>query len=107
MGMHRDLRIKRGHLYTIHDEEFNKIANNSTIIKVVPYIEDNIYCERGYVLMKPLFQYLRVIFLEDIIQAGIENLYYYYRTEKLYIQNYSSELENEYVLPISIISPNM
>ena len=77
MGLHRELRMRKFLQATISSSEFIFIPNNNFFDKAVRYIDDNKSSERYYVLLKIIFPCLRVLCLEDINRAGMENVYYY------------------------------
>ena len=39
--------------------------------------------------------------------SGMYKVYFYYTMKNIYIHKYSSELENEYILPVSIMYLNI
>ena len=55
IGIHRYLRMRKALLATFSSDEFNTMALNSKLSKVVSYIQDNKSWERIYVLLKILF----------------------------------------------------
>ena len=61
IGMHRDLRTRKVLLATFSSVEFNTMALNSKLSKVVSYIHDNKAWDMIYVLLKIIFPYLRVV----------------------------------------------
>ena len=77
MGLHRELRMRKFLQATISSSEFIFIPNNNFFDKAVRYIDDNKSSERYYVLLKIIFPCLRVLCLENINRAGMENVYYY------------------------------
>ena len=77
MGMNRDLRMRKFLQDTISYAEFISIPTNTKFTKALKYIHDNKSWERCYVLLKIIFPCLRVLRLEDINLAGMENVYYY------------------------------
>ena len=52
IGMHRYFRIRKAPLATVSSAEFNTMALNSKISKLVSYIQDNKSWGRIYVLLK-------------------------------------------------------
>ena len=101
IGMHRDLSVIRALLTTVSSDEFNTMALNSKISKVVSYIQDKKAWERIYVLLKILFPCLSVLFLADSNKSRMENLFYYARMTKIYIIKSSCDLDNKELFPVS------
>ena len=54
IGMHRDLCMIKALLAKVYSAEFNTMALNSKLSKVVSYIQDNKAWDRIYVLLKIL-----------------------------------------------------
>ena len=65
IGMNRDLRMRKVLIATVSSAEFNTMALNSKLSKVVSYIQDNKSWERIYILLKIKFPCLRVLRLAD------------------------------------------
>ena len=55
IGINRDLRMRKELLTTVSSAEFNTMALNSKLSKVVSYIQDKKAWERIYVLLKIVF----------------------------------------------------
>ena len=82
---HRYIRTRKELFNTVSYAELNTISLNSRISKVVPYILDNKYLERIYVLLKLIFSYLWVLCLEDSIKVVMDKVFYYHRMTKISI----------------------
>ena len=76
IGIHRDLRTRKILLATISSAEFDTMALNSKLSKVVSCIQDNKAWERIYVLLKIMFPCLRVLCLADSNKAGMDKIFY-------------------------------
>ena len=64
IGMHRDLRMRKALLATVSSAEFNTMAMNSKLSKVLSYIQGNKSWERIYVLLKIFFLVFVSFFLQ-------------------------------------------
>ena len=71
IGMHRALRMRKSLLATVSSAEFNTMALNSKLSKVVSYIQDKKASDKIYVLMKILSPCLPTLCLVDSNKAGI------------------------------------
>ena len=85
VGMHRYLRMRKALLTTVSSAEFNTMALNSKLSKVVSYIQDKKAWERIYVLLKILFPCIFVLRLADINKEEMDKVLYYYRMTKISI----------------------
>ena len=83
IGMHRDLLIRKALLSTVSSAEFNTMALNSKLSKLVSYIQDNTYWEIIYVLFKILFPCIWVLRLADSNKVGMDKVFYYARMTKI------------------------
>ena len=101
IGMHIDLRMRKSLLATVSSAEFNTMALNSKLPKVVSYIQDNKAWERIYVLLKIIFPCLWVIRLVDINKSGMEKVFYYSRMTNISIIKSSSDIDNKELFPVS------
>ena len=95
IGMHRDLCMRKGLLATFSSAEFNTMALNSKLSKVVSYIQDNKDWESIYVLLKIIFPCLRTLCLADSSKAGMDKVFYYSRMTKISIIKSSTDLDNK------------
>ena len=75
IGMHRYLRMRKALLDTFSSAEFNTMALNSKLSKLVSYIQDNTSWWGIYDLLKILFPCLWVLRLSDSNKAGIEKVF--------------------------------
>ena len=64
IGMHIDLRMRKSLLATVYSTEFNTMALNSKLSKVLSYIQDNKASERIYVLLKIFFLVFKLFVLQ-------------------------------------------
>ena len=64
IGMHRDLRRRKARLAIVSSAEFNTMALNSKLSKVLSYIQNNKAWERIYVLFKIIFFVFVFFFLQ-------------------------------------------
>ena len=71
IGMHRDMCIIKALLDTVSSSSFNSMVLNSKLYKAVLYIQDNKAWEVIYFLLKLIFHFLQLIFLDDINKAGV------------------------------------
>ena len=55
IGIHRDMRMIKEILATVSSAEFNTMALNSELSKVVSYIQDNKSWDIIYVVLKIMF----------------------------------------------------
>ena len=101
IGMHRYLFIRKTLIAIVCSDEFNTMALNSKLSKVVSYIKDNKSWEKIYVLLKMLFPCLRVLRLEDSNKAVMDKVFYYARITKISIIKSSSDLDNKHILLVS------
>ena len=85
IGMHKFLRMRKALLSTVSSSEFNTVALNSKLSKVVSYIQDNKDWERIYVLLKIDFPCIRVLCLADSNKSGKDKVFYYSRMKKISI----------------------
>ena len=83
--MHSYLRIRKALLTTVSSDEFNTVALNSKLSKIVSYIQYKKAWERIYVLLKIVFPCLRTLRLADSNKAGMDKVLYYSRITKIYI----------------------
>ena len=95
IGMHRDLGMRKALLDTVSSAEFNTMALNSKLSKVVSYIQDKKSWERIYFLLKIIFPCLLTLCLSDSNKAGMDEVFYYSRMTKIYIIKSSTDLDNK------------
>ena len=88
-------------LSTVSSAEFNTMAMNSKLSKVVSYIKNNKDRERIYVILKIIFPCLLVLFLADSNKAGMHKVLYYARMTKVSIIKPSSDLDKKELFPVS------
>ena len=93
--------MRKALLATVYSAEFNTLALNSKLSKVVSYIQDNKAWERTYVLLKILFPCLRVLRLVDSNKSGIEKVFYHDKMTKISIIKSSSDPDNKELFPVS------
>ena len=93
--MHRYLRTRKELLATAYSAEFNTMALNSKLSKVVSYIQDNKYWESIHVLLKIMFPCLRVNRLADSNKAVMDKVFYYARMTKISIIKSSSGIDKK------------
>ena len=86
IGMHMDLRMRKGLQSTTSSPEFISIPTNKKFTKSFTYIHDNKSQERCYLLLNNIFTCLRVLCLEDINPEEMEKVYYYLRMIKKCIE---------------------
>ena len=100
IGMHRDLSIRKALLSTFSSAEFNIMALNSKLSKVVSYIQYNTSWDRIYALLKIIFHCIRVLRLADINKAGIDKVFYYAIMTKIFIFKSLSYLDKKELFPV-------
>ena len=93
IGMHRYFRMRKALLATASSAEFNTMALNSKISKVVSYIQDKKAWERIYVLLKILPPCLRTLRLAYSKRSGMDKVFYYSRITKIYIIKSSTDID--------------
>ena len=106
IGMHRYLRMRKALLGTVSSAEFNTMALNSKLSKVVSYIQDKKAWERIYVLLKILFPCLLTLRFAYSNKAGMDKVFYYSRMSKISIIKSSiikssTDLDNKEKFPVS------
>ena len=99
--MHRDLRMRKALFSTVSSAEFNTMAMNSILSKVVSYIQDNKAWERIYVLLKILPPCLFNPCLADSNKSRMDKVLYYSRMTKISIIKSSSDLDNKELFLVS------
>ena len=105
IGMHIYLCMRKALiLTTVYSAKFNTMSLNSTLSKVVSYIQDNKAWGRIYVLLKIFFPCIWVIHISDSNKSGMDKLFYYVRMTKISIIKSLSDLDNKELLPVSISS---
>ena len=87
--------MRKALLATVSSDEFNTMALNSKLSKLVSYIQDNKAWERIYILLKIIFPCLRVIRLVDSNKAGMDRVFYYARMTKISIIKSSSGIDKK------------
>ena len=95
IGIHRYLRMRKEFLATVSSYEFNTMALNSKLSKVISYIQDNKAWERIYVLLKIIFPCLCTLCIVDSNKAGMEKVLYYHRMTKISIIKSSTDIDNK------------
>ena len=95
IGTHRDLRTRKVLLATFSSAEFNTMALNSKLSKVVSYIQDNKAWERIYIPLKIFSPCLRTLCLVDSKKVGMDKVFYYSRMTKISIIKPSSYPDNK------------
>ena len=85
IGMHRYLCMRKALLATVSSAEFNTMALNSKLSKVVSYIQDNKAWGRIYVLLKILFPCICTLRLADSSKSVMDKVFYYSRMTKITI----------------------
>ena len=95
IGMHRDFRMRKSLIATVYSAEFNNMALNSKLSKLVSYIQDKKTWERIYVLLKIIFPCLCTLSLTDSNKAGMDKLFYYYRMTNISIIKSSTDIDNK------------
>ena len=81
--------------------EFNTMALNSKLSKLVSYIKDKKAWERIYVLLKIIFPCIRTLRLADSNRAGIYKVFYYSRMTKISIIKSLTDLDKKELLLVS------
>ena len=81
----RNLRTRKARVATFSSAEFNTMALNSKLSKVVSYIQGNKSWERIYAILKILFPCILVISLADSNKSGMDKVFYYARMTKISI----------------------
>ena len=99
--MHRDLGTIKPLIATVSSAEFNTMALNSKLSKVVSYIQYNKAWERIYVLLKIFSPCLWVLRLSDSNKSGIYKVFYYARITNISIIKSSSDIYNKELFPVS------
>ena len=99
--MHRYLRMRKALLVIVSSAEFNTMALNSKLSKVVSYIQDNKSWERIYVILKILFPFLCTLRLADSNKSVMDKVFYYSRMTKISIIKSSTDLDNKELFPVS------
>ena len=74
-GIHRYLRMRRALLATVSSAEFNTMALNSKLSKLVSYIQDKKSWDMVYVLLKIIPPCLRVLPLIDSNNARMDKIF--------------------------------
>ena len=100
-GMHRYLRMRKALLATVSSTEFNTMALNSKLSKVVSYIQDNKAWERIYFLLKIRVPCLRNPRLSCSNKEGMDKVFYYSIMTKISIIKSSIDLDNKELFPLS------
>ena len=95
IGTHRYLRMIKSLLATVSSTEFNTMALNSKLSKVVSCIQDNAAWEMIYVLLKIIYPCIRVLHLADSNKAEMDKVFYYSRMKKIFIIKSSSDIDNK------------
>ena len=95
IGMHRDLCIIKELLATVSSAEFNIMALNSKLSKVVSCIQDNKYWVKIYVLLKIFFPCLCILHIADSNKSGMDKVLYYSRMTKISIIKLSTDVDNK------------
>ena len=98
--MHRALRMIKALLAKVSSAEFNTMALNSKLAKVLSYIQDNNSWERIYVLLKILVPFLHTILLAYRNKTGIDKVFYHSRMTNISIIKSSSDLDNKEIFPV-------
>ena len=93
--------MRKALLVIVSSAEFNTMALNSKLSKVVSYIQDKKAWERIYVLLKIIFPCLRTICLVDSNKAGMDKVFYYSRMKKISIIKSSTDIDNKELFPVS------
>ena len=101
IGIHRDLRMRKELIATVSSYEFNTMALNSKLSKVVSYIQDKEAWERIYFLLKIIFPCLCTLCLADRKKAGMEKVFCYPRMTKISIIKSSTDIDNKELFPVS------
>ena len=100
IGMHRYLRMRKAILGTVPSAEFNTMALDSKISKVVSYIQYKKSWKRIYVLLKIIFPCHRTLFLADSNKAGMDKVFYYYIMTKISMIESSTDIDNKEIFPV-------
>ena len=95
IGMHKDLRMRKALLATVYSAEFNTMALNSKLSKVVSYFQDKKDWERIYVLLKILFPCLCNLCIAYRKKAVMDKVFYYDIMAKISIIKSSSDIDNK------------
>ena len=98
--MHRDLRMRKALLATVSSAEFNTMALNSKLSKVVSYIQDKKAWEMIYVLLKILVPCLCTLRIADSNKSRMDKVFYYSRMTKISIIKSSTDLDNKELFPL-------
>ena len=101
IGIHRDLRMRKELIATVSSYEFNTMALNSKLSKVVSCIQDKKAWDRIYVILKILSPCLCTLRLADSKKSGMEKVFYYYRMAEISIIKSSTDLDNKELSPVS------
>ena len=99
MGMHRDLCMRKVLEYTISSAKCIIITTNNNVDKAVRYIHENKLWESFYVFLKIIFTYLRVLYLVDINNVGMEKVYYESRLTKKIIEKTIYDIDYQELFP--------
>ena len=74
---------------------------NSTLSKVVSYIQDNKAWGRIYVLLKIIVPCIWFLSLSESNKSGMDKVFYYTRMTKMSVIKSLSDLDNKELLPVS------
>ena len=104
IGINMDFRIIKALLATVSSAEFNNMALNSNLFKVVSYIQDKKSWERIYFLLKILFPCLRTLRLAESNKTGMDKVFYSSIITKISIIKASTGIDNKELFPVSVSS---
>ena len=93
--------MRKALLATVSSAEFNSMALNSKLSKVVSYIQYNKSWEGIYVLLKIIIPYIWVFSLTDSKKSGMDKVFYYAIMTKICIIKSTYDLDNKEIFPVS------
>ena len=100
IGIHRYLHTRKAILTTVYSAEFNTMALNSKLSKLVSYIQENKAWERIYIKSKTISPCFRVLCIADSSKEGMDKLFYYDRMTKTFIIKSLSDFDNKELSPV-------